>query len=729
MFANDEANGPVTWRLPTGDVFQGTMVDGQCCGFGVLRYDDTSVYEGEWKDDMFHGHGVLTKDTWSYEGFFKEDNADGLGVRKDTDGVRAGIFSNGTFKGPPASIRYLGPEPTKSRCRTIVIYPDGHAYEGWVKGGVAHGEGVILFPSSQAANAVCSITGKFKAGKCVGKAEVKFCNGRVYNGETAEGKATGKGEIRFPDGAVYKGTVNDGARQGRGKLKFSDGSKYKGDWDNDRPHGCGKRTFTTKNTYDGEWRSGDWYGKGTYTTCNMVARGIWTAMLTGEATVTYTSEHKSYVGGVKEGKPHGWVKFQWRDSSARLTQEYEGQFKDGQIHGVGAMWCDVHERGPVKAGNWDNGKFLGNLGKSFYRGASRDGDAHGSGFVIYPDGRVYKGMFSHAKRDGYGDYYFPSGGFYHGSFSSSKYHGRGTKYWSQSSGSCKKEYTGDWDNGRMHGGGSCTYWDGDRYTGCWRDDDWRGKGTYWHGKGTIEAEWTAFGKGRGTISLGWISSGAQKYEGEIERSVANGWGVWSFASCESDLKSGRLTQEYEGQFKDGKYHGVGALRCNIQSNGQVKAGRWSNDNFLGTVSEPCYHGGSRNYQAHGLCMIVYPAGIVYKGECAHGSRQGKGVLRDPDGSYKQGDFYDGLPHGHIVSVDHGSNGEQRYEGEFQRGKYHGEGKVVLHDGAYYDGHWRNGMPDGYGTAYNYGKGYQSGYWVRGQMDGHRFGANLAEESR
>lgn len=42
------------------------------------------------------------------------------------------------------------------------------------------------------------------------------------------------------------------------------------------------------------------------------------------------------------------------------------------------------------------------------------------------------------------------------------------------------------------------------------------------------------------------------------------------------------------------------------------------------------------------------------------------------------------------------NGD-RYEGEFDMGKKHGQGKYDYNDGDYYDGEWKNDSADGQGT--------------------------------
>jgi len=50
-------------------------------GRGVYRWPDGSTYEGEWRDNMRHGYGLLTAhDKSFYDGLWKYDDIDGLGI-------------------------------------------------------------------------------------------------------------------------------------------------------------------------------------------------------------------------------------------------------------------------------------------------------------------------------------------------------------------------------------------------------------------------------------------------------------------------------------------------------------------------------------------------------------------------------------------------------------------------------------------------------------------------
>ena len=78
----------------------GNFINGLLNGEGICVYVDTTdlwTYVGEFKDDLFHGKGVLTLSDGSvYEGDFKDDLYHGKGVYTYPDGtIVEGQFKNG----------------------------------------------------------------------------------------------------------------------------------------------------------------------------------------------------------------------------------------------------------------------------------------------------------------------------------------------------------------------------------------------------------------------------------------------------------------------------------------------------------------------------------------------------------------------------------------------------------------------------------------------------------
>jgi hypothetical protein len=89
---------------------------------------------------------------------------------------------------------------------------------------------------------------------------------------------------------------------------------------------------------------------------------------------------------------------------------------------------------------------------------------------------------------------------------------------------------------RMHGLGTYTYYNGDKYEGEWKDDKMHGHGTYTFHDG-------------------------DKYEGEWKDDKMHGQGIYTWANRE----------KYVGDFKYGKQHGQGT---NTYANGDKYVGEW-----------------------------------------------------------------------------------------------------------------------------------------------------------
>ena len=80
-------------------------------------------------------------------------------------------------------------------------------------------------------------------------------------------------------------------------------------------------------------------------------------------------------------------------------------------------------------------------------------------------------------------------------------------------------------------------------------------------------------------------------------------------------------------------------------------------------------------------------GAVYEGEFQHGKLHGQGKITDADGSVREGEFQNGKLHGpgKITYTD-----GDVYEGEYQAGALHGQGKVTDADGNVVEGEFQHG---------------------------------------
>ncbi|XP_050932723.1 MORN repeat-containing protein 4 isoform X2 [Lates calcarifer] len=84
-------------------------------------------------------------------------------------------------------------------------------------------------------------------------------------------------------------------------------------------------------------------------------------------------------------------------------------------------------------------------------------------------------------------------------------------------------------------------------------------------------------------------------------------------------------EEYHGEWKEGRRHGVGQLKFQD-----------------GT----CYTGQFENGLFHGSGVLLFTDGSRYEGEFAHGKFQGTGVFSRYDGMKFEGEFKDGRVEGY-----------------------------------------------------------------------------------
>ncbi|RZC20087.1 Phosphatidylinositol 4-phosphate 5-kinase 8 isoform D [Glycine soja] len=113
-----------------GDVYEGELKGGKCCGSGVYYYSMSGRYEGDWVDGKYDGFGV---ETWArgsrYRGQYRQGLRHGFGVyRFYTGDVYAGEWLSGQSHG----------------CG-VHTCDDGSRYVGEFKWGVKHGLGHYHF--------------------------------------------------------------------------------------------------------------------------------------------------------------------------------------------------------------------------------------------------------------------------------------------------------------------------------------------------------------------------------------------------------------------------------------------------------------------------------------------------------------------------------------------------------------------------------------------------------
>ena len=234
------------------------------------------MYEGLFRDGLFHGRGTLFRpngrryvsgnwifgkphgsvqfyytrqDTLQYEGELKVLAKGGYvfqgqGTLYDLEGkaVYQGGWENGTRQGNGTSWLTDGSiysgnwEGDYPEGKGTYLFEDGTEYHGGFLQGKKNGRGIF-----KEADGFVSYDGEWKDGQRFGKGKVSKRDGSSYDGEWLQGKPNGQGNYTYPDGMVYSGYMDLGIRQGFGVLRREDGSiAYEGEWKNNVQEGKGK---------------------------------------------------------------------------------------------------------------------------------------------------------------------------------------------------------------------------------------------------------------------------------------------------------------------------------------------------------------------------------------------------------------------------------------------------------------------------------------------------------
>ena len=340
----------------------------------------------------------------------------------------------------------------------------------------------------------------------------------------------------------------------------------------------------------------------------------------------------------------------------------------------------------------ENDKYIDELifNDGIYRGEIVKYKREGFGeFILRNNEEIYKGQWKKDKRNGYGiEYYKDKTIKYKGYFKDNEYNGEGTYNWEN-----KECYEGQFLDSKAHGEGTYHYLNGDKYKGNFVNNLKEGKGTYICKNGNyFIGEWkndVQNGIGeyyennhliyRGMLMVGikcengeeYYSNGEKKYIGEFDNDKYHGKGKLylnnddKFYPCLNYLL-------YDGEWKYGKRSGKGV---EYYINGKKKyEGEFDNDNYHGN-GKLYKDFESKNYQS-----LYY---LFYNGDWKYGQRR-KGI-----------EYY--------------SNGNKKYDGEFDNDKYHGNGKLYFQfdnqfnnrniESLNYEGEWKLGKKSGRGKEY------------------------------
>jgi hypothetical protein len=163
-------HGQGTCTYSDGDVYVGEWRDGEKKGAGTYTSARGDVSEGVWANDKLNGSGKETFADVSYEGEFKDNNWHGRGKETRDDGsTYEGQFRDGKRHGT-------------GRCALV----NGSIHEGSWEDNKLHGHGKVT--SQDGAVFVLSYEGQFNSGNWHGRGRVTYASGEVYDGQWKDGK-------------------------------------------------------------------------------------------------------------------------------------------------------------------------------------------------------------------------------------------------------------------------------------------------------------------------------------------------------------------------------------------------------------------------------------------------------------------------------------------------------------------------------------------------------------
>ena len=89
---------PDILNLATG-VYKGKTNGFMPNGQGVMIYNNTDIYKGNFKNSLKHGEGLLKTKTYTYKGFFQDRRLHGMGIYKSQMESYEGFYQFGKKHG------------------------------------------------------------------------------------------------------------------------------------------------------------------------------------------------------------------------------------------------------------------------------------------------------------------------------------------------------------------------------------------------------------------------------------------------------------------------------------------------------------------------------------------------------------------------------------------------------------------------------------------------------
>eukprot|EP01060_Flectonema_neradi_P006370 TRINITY_DN1429_c0_g2_i1.p1 TRINITY_DN1429_c0_g2~~TRINITY_DN1429_c0_g2_i1.p1 ORF type:complete len:1610 (+),score=383.56 TRINITY_DN1429_c0_g2_i1:65-4894(+) len=358
-----------------GNTYSGELSNNKREGKGKCTFDNGDRFEGTWLNDQRHGKGILMyANGGRYDGDWKNDMKEGVGTREYHNGDRY----HGEWEGNHISGK--GEQ----------VYRNGDTYSGdWLRG-KPNGYGTFKFPKQGAEYTGPTVNGLFHTGENpTSPGKMKYSSGAVFTGTFIKGERQ-KGVMWMNDNSVYSGELKFDKFHGKGLMWTSDGGFYYGKWERGERHGIGCLRDSDGTEYVGKWEGGKRHGHGTkQRPDNTIQHGLWED---DEPTTHYDGEH------------HG------------LTYHGEGYYKYANGSSYYGTWVQGHKSGFGQIKFKDKGIYEGDIvcdipygtgtllypNNSQYTGTWLEGTKHGQGTLFDADDNRYSGSWERDCRIGLG---------------------------------------------------------------------------------------------------------------------------------------------------------------------------------------------------------------------------------------------------------------------------------------------------------------------------------------
>lgn len=138
-----------------------------------------------------------------------------------------------------------------------------------------------------------------------------------------------------------------------------------------------------------------------------------------QVVVEHYSDNTKYEGEKNQGKRHGKGSFYYREG-----YKFEGDWQDDAMNGFGILWFD--EKTKIYEGEWRNNLFHGR-GTLFNHEPKLNANFDGTDFKQLQGGWTkFEGVFDSGKKEGFGTLFIANGDIFVGTFARDVVHGRGS---------------------------------------------------------------------------------------------------------------------------------------------------------------------------------------------------------------------------------------------------------------------------------------------------------------